>query len=116
MFFILDEPLRNTNKDLVAAGIQIGNTVASSYIVDAYPLQSTSVVTFYAVFLNLSAFINPVRELRNQQCKRFDSITNLLSFAVLYRSVGSICWLELDIHNASIDCCHLWRSGHGNAS
>ncbi|KAJ5919907.1 Major facilitator superfamily domain general substrate transporter [Penicillium verhagenii] len=44
---------------LFAAGIQMGNTVASSYIVDAYPLQSTSVVTFYAVFLNLSAFINP---------------------------------------------------------
>lgn len=45
---------------IVAAGIQIGNTVTSSYIVDSYPLQSTSVVTFYAVFLNLSAFINPV--------------------------------------------------------
>lgn len=45
---------------IVAAGIQVGNTVTSSYIVDSYPLQSTSVVTFYAVFLNLSAFINPV--------------------------------------------------------
>ncbi|KAJ5807574.1 Major facilitator superfamily domain general substrate transporter [Penicillium robsamsonii] len=44
---------------LFAAGIQIGNTVTSSYIVDCYPLQTTSVVTFYAVFLNLSAFINP---------------------------------------------------------
>ncbi|OJJ81491.1 putative MFS transporter, partial [Aspergillus glaucus CBS 516.65] len=44
---------------LFAAGIQVGNTVTSSYIVDSYPLQSTSVVTFYAVFLNLSAFINP---------------------------------------------------------
>ncbi|KAJ5587469.1 uncharacterized protein N7459_003234 [Penicillium hispanicum] len=44
---------------LFAAGIQVGNTVASSYIVDSYPLQSMSVVTFYAVFLNLSAFINP---------------------------------------------------------
>ncbi|KAJ5653260.1 Major facilitator superfamily domaingeneral substrate transporter [Penicillium lividum] len=44
---------------LFASGIQIGNTVISSYIIDAYPLQSTSVVTFYAVFLNLSAFINP---------------------------------------------------------
>ncbi|KAL5363400.1 major facilitator superfamily domain-containing protein [Aspergillus floccosus] len=43
----------------VAAGIQIGNTVTSSYIIDSYPLQSTSVVIFYAVFLNLSAFINP---------------------------------------------------------
>ncbi|KAF9245123.1 hypothetical protein DTO027I6_9190 [Penicillium roqueforti] len=44
---------------LFAAGIQIGNTVTSSYIVDCYPLQTTSVITFYAVFLNLSAFINP---------------------------------------------------------
>ncbi|KAJ9386885.1 hypothetical protein DTO063F5_3543 [Paecilomyces variotii] len=44
---------------LFAAGIQIGNTVISSYIVDSYPLQSMSVITFYAVFLNLSAFINP---------------------------------------------------------
>ncbi|KAF3021230.1 hypothetical protein E8E15_005013 [Penicillium rubens] len=44
---------------LFAAGIQVGNTVTTSYIVDCYPLQTTSVVTFYAVFLNLSAFINP---------------------------------------------------------
>ncbi|KAH8697835.1 putative MFS transporter [Talaromyces proteolyticus] len=44
---------------MFAAGIQIGNTVVSSYIVDSYPLQSMSVVTFYAVFLNLSAFIDP---------------------------------------------------------
>lgn len=45
---------------IVAAGVQVGNTVISSYIVDCYPLQSTSVIAFYAVFLNLSAFINPV--------------------------------------------------------
>ncbi|KAF4152129.1 hypothetical protein CNMCM6069_002551 [Aspergillus lentulus] len=44
---------------LFAAGIQMGNTVTSSYIIDSYPLQSTSVINFYAVFLNLSAFINP---------------------------------------------------------
>ncbi|KAI9371809.1 major facilitator superfamily domain-containing protein [Aspergillus egyptiacus] len=44
---------------LFAAGIQIGNTVTSSYIIDSYPLQSTAMVIFYAVFLNLSAFINP---------------------------------------------------------
>lgn len=56
----------NANKFLVAAGVQVGNTVISSYIVDCYPLQSTSVITFYAVFLNLSAFINPVRCLRQQ--------------------------------------------------
>ncbi|KAJ6164966.1 hypothetical protein N7470_003638 [Penicillium chermesinum] len=42
-----------------AAGIQMGNTAISSYIIDAYPLQSTSIVTFYAVFFNMSAFINP---------------------------------------------------------
>lgn len=46
---------------LFAAGIQTGNTIVATYIVDAYPLQSMSVVTFYAVFLNLSAFIDPVR-------------------------------------------------------
>ncbi|KAL4901609.1 hypothetical protein BDW74DRAFT_170065 [Aspergillus multicolor] len=44
---------------LFASGIQIGNTATSSYIIDSYPLQSTSVVIFYAVFLNLSAFVNP---------------------------------------------------------
>lgn len=44
----------------VAAGIQMGNTVITSYIVDSYPLQSMSVITFYSVFLNLSAFANPV--------------------------------------------------------
>ncbi|KAI9751275.1 MAG: hypothetical protein M4579_006128 [Chaenotheca gracillima] len=44
---------------LFAAGIQMGNTVITSYIVDCYPLQSMSVITFYSVFLNLSAFINP---------------------------------------------------------
>lgn len=45
---------------LFAAGIQMGNTVVTSYVVDSYPLQSMSVITFYSVFLNLSAFINPV--------------------------------------------------------
>ena len=45
---------------LVGAGIQMGNTVVCSYIVDAYPLQSMSVITFYAVCLNLSAFADPV--------------------------------------------------------
>ncbi|PLB44313.1 putative MFS transporter [Aspergillus steynii IBT 23096] len=44
---------------LVASGIQVGNTITSAYIVDCYPLQSSSVVVFYAVVLNLSAFVNP---------------------------------------------------------
>lgn len=38
----------------------MGNTTITSYIVDSYPLQSMSIITFYSVFLNLSAFINPV--------------------------------------------------------
>ncbi|EFQ28962.1 major facilitator superfamily transporter [Colletotrichum graminicola] len=44
---------------LFGAGIQMGNTAICSYIVDAYPLQSMAVITFYAVLLNLSAFIDP---------------------------------------------------------
>ncbi|TDZ27334.1 Abhydrolase domain-containing protein ACTT2-2 [Colletotrichum spinosum] len=44
---------------LFGAGIQMGNTAICSYIVDAYPLQSMAVVTFYAVLLNLSAFVDP---------------------------------------------------------
>ena len=45
---------------IFAAGIQVGNMVTTAYIVDAYPLQSMSVITFYSVFLNLSAFVDPV--------------------------------------------------------
>lgn len=38
----------------------MGNTVTASYVVDCYPLQSMSVITFYAVFINFSAFASPV--------------------------------------------------------
>ncbi|KAF2451855.1 MFS general substrate transporter [Karstenula rhodostoma CBS 690.94] len=44
---------------LFGAGVQMGNTVTTSYIVDCYPLQAMSIVTFYSVHLNLSAFISP---------------------------------------------------------
>ncbi|KAK8118259.1 uncharacterized protein PG998_006540 [Apiospora kogelbergensis] len=44
---------------LFGAGIQIGNTAVCSYVVDAYPMQSMAVMTFYAVMLNMSAFIDP---------------------------------------------------------
>lgn len=37
----------------------MGNTIVCSYIVDVYPLSSMSVITFYSVCLNLSAFIDP---------------------------------------------------------
>jgi len=37
----------------------MGNTAICAYIVDAYPLQAMSIVTFYSVNLNMSAFINP---------------------------------------------------------
>lgn len=45
---------------IFAAGIQMGFTVVTSYIVDSYPLQSMSVITFFSVFINLSAFLSPV--------------------------------------------------------
>ena len=38
----------------------MGNTAITSYVVDCYPLQSMSIITFYSVLLDLSAFINPV--------------------------------------------------------
>ena len=51
---------QSNNAKLVAMGLQMGNTVISTYIVDCYPLQSMSIITFYSVILDLSAFINPV--------------------------------------------------------
>lgn len=43
----------------VGAGIQMGNTAICSYVVDAYPMQSMATMTFYAVMLNMSAFVDP---------------------------------------------------------
>lgn len=37
----------------------MGNTAVCAYVVDAYPMQSMAMMTFYAVMLNLSAFIDP---------------------------------------------------------
>jgi fumarate reductase subunit D len=37
----------------------MGNTAICSYVVDAYPMQSMATMTFYAVMLNLSAFVDP---------------------------------------------------------
>lgn len=42
-----------TTKD--AFGLQTGNTVVSSYLVDSYPEHANEVITFYAVILNVSA-------------------------------------------------------------
>ncbi|KAI6779418.1 MFS transporter [Emericellopsis cladophorae] len=44
---------------LFGAGIQMGNAAVCSYVFDAYPLQSMATMTFYAVMLNMSAFIDP---------------------------------------------------------
>lgn len=44
---------------LFAFGIQVANTVVSSYIVDCYPDQVMSIVALYSVHLNLSAFASP---------------------------------------------------------
>jgi hypothetical protein len=55
-------------------GIQMGNAVIPTYLIDCYPLQSMSVITFYSVLLDLSAFINPVS--RN----RYDEVLNKANF------------------------------------
>ena len=91
---------------LFAAGIQMGNTVITSYIVDSYPLQSMSVITFYSVFLNLSAFINPV-----SPCFYLLTLMNfyalhillgnvdMLMILVLHRALGDRLRIHLDL------CC-----------
>lgn len=43
----------------VAFGIQVGNTVVSTYVVDCYPQHVMSIIAFYSVHLNLSAFASP---------------------------------------------------------
>jgi cyanate permease len=49
----------NLTVSAVGAGIQMGNTAICSYVVDAYPMQSMATMTFYAVMLNMSAFLDP---------------------------------------------------------
>lgn len=44
---------------LFGAGIQIGNMAFSTYIIDCYPKQAMSVISWYAVLVNLGAFIDP---------------------------------------------------------
>lgn len=44
---------------LFAAGVQVGNTAVAAYVVDCYPQHVMSVITFYSVLLNFSAFVNP---------------------------------------------------------
>ena len=91
----------------VAAGIQVGNTVTSSYIVDSYPLQSTSVVTFYAVFLNFSAFINPVCFLWGVFWRK-EKLTRTI---VLYFLLASLVRLDLDVYRTGTHCRRGWNIG-----
>lgn len=56
----LDISLSNADDVIVAAGVQMGNTAICAYVVDCYPRHAMSVITFYSVLLNLSAFVNPV--------------------------------------------------------
>ena len=94
----------------VAAGIQIGNTVTTSYIIDCYPLQTTSVITFYAVFLNLSAFINPVSHPSLAVADLFiaDQPLTFHLFIVFHCTLASVFWLDLDIC-FSRHHCNGWR-------
>lgn len=59
LWLILQYACFHADLRTVGAGIQMGNTAVCAYVVDAYPLQSMSVVVLYAVCLNLSAFVDP---------------------------------------------------------
>ena len=74
-------------------GIQMGNTVIPTYLVDCYPLQSMSVVTFYSVFLDLSAFINPVSG-KKQWCISYEVNLGADQLPVLHCRLGHNIWLH----------------------
>ncbi|CAG8112044.1 unnamed protein product [Penicillium nalgiovense] len=44
---------------LFSVGFQMSNTVLATYLVDSYPLQSISVITYYSVIINLAGFTSP---------------------------------------------------------
>ncbi|RDW88316.1 MFS transporter-19 [Coleophoma cylindrospora] len=44
---------------LFGAGLQMGNTALSNYIVDSYYEHAMDIITFYSVIINLSAFAEP---------------------------------------------------------
>jgi hypothetical protein len=85
----------------------MGNTVTSSYIIDSYPLQSTSVINFYAVFLNLSAFINPVCSLKNKSLIA-EMVADLTS-SVLYCTMAGHGRIHMDVYHAGFDRCSCWN-------
>jgi hypothetical protein len=68
-------------------GLQMGNTAIPSYIIDCYPLQSMSVITFYSVMLDLSALINPVSSTYSSEVYK-PRISKLTFMIVLYHGVG----------------------------
>ncbi|OQE18794.1 hypothetical protein PENFLA_c020G08017 [Penicillium flavigenum] len=45
---------------LFSVGFQMSNTVLATYLVDSYPLQSISVITYYSVIINLAGFTSPI--------------------------------------------------------
>jgi len=90
---------------LVAVGLQMGNTVIPSYVVDCYPLQSMSIITFYSVFLDLSALINPVSS-NIKLWKTSDSYTVAKLYLVFHLRLG----FSIQLHNCFYYCrnYHNW--------
>lgn len=58
-WFLCIFPWSSVANRVVACGIQMGNTVVSSYVVDNFPTHAMEVITFYSVILNFSAFAEP---------------------------------------------------------
>jgi hypothetical protein len=44
---------------ILAFGVQVGNTTTTIYVVECYPAELMSIVAFYSLHLNLSAFASP---------------------------------------------------------
>jgi hypothetical protein len=77
----------STNLFLVGVGLEMGNTVIPSYVIDCYPLQSMSVMVFYSVMLDFSAFIDPV-------CRPLNTIVAVANtLIVLHFLMGRFEWL-----------------------
>jgi hypothetical protein len=98
---------------IVAVGLQISNTVVSSYIVDCYPLQSMNIILFYSVVLDLSAFISPVsRATPYLQSLCIRVLVADFHYTVLHKRLDSIVWLHNHPLFTRVDCFWLGCSSH----
>lgn len=78
---------------IVACGIQIGNTVVSSYVVDTFPTHAMEVITFYSVILNFSAFAEPffINTWVEANGTMSTDVSNIEGYTISFVAQGIIC-------------------------